>query len=478
MNTERMSIRIDGGGSFPEIEAIHDVGNDITIGDMGNLDFGLLANQRKLNTISSGSGGMMELKGDDIELVDLDSNMGQSINLNIRQPTPTISAPAVDEGIKILRDNSAASAFPKPVPIAPSINIGGSGSSESQRPAGGVRSWFTGGAVGSETAEPATNGGFSSWFTSGGAGASSSSPVKSSEYLTPEEEFQKKAEGLVMLERMDRRGITGNKMTIANTLDEINTEINRRKDSKALEASLRFQRQMLTTVTTGMEFLNSRYDPFGVHLDGWSESVNENIEDYDEIFEELYDKYKDKGKVAPEVRLVMSLGLSAAMCHVTNTMFKSRMPGMDDILRNNPELKKQFTNAAASSVGPGFAKFVSMAPGMAPPPQAFSASDAAGGGGFDDGISGAGGPSVGTARREMRGPSGVDDILRSLDAAGEALPPRSVPRPVGGGPSLNIHMDDAVSVHSGMTGMTSATDRRRKRTNIVQPVGSTLSLNV
>jgi hypothetical protein len=78
----------------------------------------------------------------------------------------------------------------------------------------------------------------------------------------------------------------------------------------------------------------------------------------------------------------------------------------------------------------------------------------------------------------MRGPSGVDDILKSFDNAGEAIPPRSVPRPVGMGPSLNINMDDAVSVHSGMSGMTSATDRRRKRSNIVQPTGSTLTLNV
>ena len=153
--------------------------------------------------------------------------------------------------------------------------------------------------------------------------------------MTPEQELSKKTEGLTMLERMDRKGVGGNKMTIANTLEEINAEVARRKDSKGLEASIRFQRSMLTTVTSGMEFLNSKYDPLGVALDGWSEQVNENIEDYDEIFEELYDKYKDKSKVAPEVRLIMSLGLSAAMCHVTNTMFKSKMPGMDDILRNN-----------------------------------------------------------------------------------------------------------------------------------------------
>jgi hypothetical protein len=116
-----MSIRIDGGTSFPEIETIQDVGNEFTIGgDTGNLDFGLLANQGKLNLRGSpgvgGGSGMMDMRSDDIELVDLDSS-GPSINLNVRQPTPTISAPAVDEGIKILRDNSASSAFPKPAPL-------------------------------------------------------------------------------------------------------------------------------------------------------------------------------------------------------------------------------------------------------------------------------------------------------------------------------------------------------------------------
>ena len=33
----------------------------------------------------------------------------------------------------------------------------------------------------------------------------------------------------------------------------------------------------------GLEFLNNKFDPFSVNLDGWSESVND-IFDYDEIF--------------------------------------------------------------------------------------------------------------------------------------------------------------------------------------------------
>jgi hypothetical protein len=462
--------------SFPDIEAVKDVGASFSLQDVGSLDFGLLANHKKLGpTPPRGPSPMTELKMDDIEVVNLD-DAGPSIKLNSGPSLPSLSTSAQDDGIKILRDTN--SVFPKPVPIAPA-----------EPAAAPTRSWFSG-ASSDLPKEPAAPSAFSSWF-----GGGSSTPAATTEaisppktILTPEEEFTKKAEGLVLLERMDRKGVTGNKLTVANSLDEINAEIARRKDSRALEASVRFQRNLLTTVTTGMEFLNTRYDPVGAKLDGWSESVNENIEDYDEIFEELYDKYKDKSKVAPEVRLIMSLGLSAAMCHVTNTMFKSRMPGMDDILRNNPELRKQFATAAASqTVGPGFANFVNMGMGGRGAPVAPAAPSS-----FDNGFSGAPsfdaglpprGPPAATARREMMGPRGnnVDDILRSLDVAGEGVPNRSVPPIAPTPPSLNIRSDDVQSVHSYQSGLTANTERRKggmKKASTVQPVGSTLTLNV
>jgi len=96
-------------------------------------------------------------------------------------------------------------------------------------------------------------------------------------------------------------------------------------------------------------------------LDGWAEQLNENMEDYDDIFSELHEKYKSKAKMAPELKLLFQLGGSAIMVHMTNTMFKSSLPGMDDIMRQNPELMKQFTQAAVNSMGetnPGFSGFM------------------------------------------------------------------------------------------------------------------------
>ena len=65
--------------------------------------------------------------------------------------------------------------------------------------------------------------------------------------------------------------------------------------------------------------------------------------------------------MAPELKLLFQLGGSAIMLHMTNTMFKSSMPGMDDIMRQNPELMQQFTSAAVNQMGqssPGFGNFM------------------------------------------------------------------------------------------------------------------------
>jgi hypothetical protein len=113
---------------------------------------------------------------------------------------------------------------------------------------------------------------------------------------------------------------------------------------------VQFQKKMLLACTTGIEFMNTRFDPFDIKLEGWSESVHESVEDYDEIFEELHEKYQYKSKMAPELKLLMTLGGSAFMFHLTNTMFKTSLPGMGDVLKQNPDLMKQFAAATANTM--------------------------------------------------------------------------------------------------------------------------------
>jgi len=198
--------------------------------------------------------------------------------------------------------------------------------------------------------------------------------------LTKEEMLREKFKFLRKLEALEKKGVElSKKYTMESSLQEMMGEYETIMEEKTKLNSVKFQGNMLMAVINGMEFLNSRFDPFDIKLDGWSEQVNENITDYDDIFGELYEKYKSKATMAPELKLLFQLGGSAMMVHMTNTMFKSSMPGMDDILRQNPDLMRSFQNAAVNSMAgsnPGFSGFMSnmMNPepqipsGMGPPP--------------------------------------------------------------------------------------------------------------
>jgi hypothetical protein len=100
---------------------------------------------------------------------------------------------------------------------------------------------------------------------------------------------------------------------------------------------------------TGLEFLNDKFDPFDLELNGWSQNCMENVEDYDGVFEELYNKYKTKVQVAPEVKLIMMVGGSAMMFHLTNSMFKAAVPNVSQVMKQNPELMRNMVDAVQRS---------------------------------------------------------------------------------------------------------------------------------
>jgi hypothetical protein len=159
-----------------------------------------------------------------------------------------------------------------------------------------------------------------------------------------------KREILYQLKRLEDKGYKiPNSYNMSSDLQEMKQEYDRIVRDKDIDASVRFQRKMLMAFVTGTEYLNSRYDPFSIKLEGWSEQVHENIVDYDDIFEELHEKYKSKGKkMPPELRLFISLTGSAFMFHLTSRMFKeSAIPGVEEVLKSNPALMKEFQNAAA-----------------------------------------------------------------------------------------------------------------------------------
>ena len=271
--------------------------------------------------------------------------------------------------------------------------------------------------------------------------------------MSKEEMLREKFKILRKLEALEKKGVEfSRKYTMESSLAEMQGEYETIMEEKNKKNSMKFQANMLMAIINGVEFLNGRFDPFDIKLDGWSEQVNENIQDYDDIFGELFEKYKSRATMAPEIKLLFQLGGSGMMVHMTNTMFKSAMPGMDDILRQNPDLMRQFQTAAVNSMGqtnPGLSGFMNgMMNDMPPPPPMATQGPRAvpppsgrpgnnnymngggGGGGnsgSNDGIHFRETPrpmntsleqerrySPASSRPEMKGPSDISDILSGL----------------------------------------------------------------
>ena len=231
--------------------------------------------------------------------------------------------------------------------------------------------------------------------------------------LSKEDTLREKFKYLRKLEELQSKGVNLTKSySMESPLDEMQGEYEHIMAEKERSNSVKFQGKMLMACITGLEFLNHKFDPFDLKLDGWAEQVNENIDDYDEIFAELHEKYKSKARMAPELKLLFQLGGGAIMLHMTNTMFKSSMPGLDDIMRQNPELMQKFTQAAVNTMGnqsPGFSGFMnSMMPeprmDTRPPPRAEPRVER------ETRNSQRAEPK----RAEMKGPTDISDILGGL----------------------------------------------------------------
>jgi hypothetical protein len=306
--------------------------------------------------------------------------------------------------------------------------------------------------------------------------------------LNKDEMLREKFKFLRKLEALEKKGVDlTKKYTMESPLAEMQGEYEMIMEEKSRQNSVKFQGNMMMAIINGIEFLNDKFDPFDIKLDGWGEQINENINDYDDIFGELHDKYKSKATMAPELKLLFQLGGSAMMVHMTNTMFKSAMPGMDDILRQNPDLMNQFQQAAVNSLhttNPGFSGFMNglmtePKTNNGPPPpiatqnlnppsrqgnNSYDSKIQMGRNNFtDDGIN-----MKETKRPEMKGPSDINDILSGLK-------PKTINiQPISGVEDMNnstISISDLKDLQDG-----NVPKRSKKRTN--KSDKNTISLDI
>lgn len=185
--------------------------------------------------------------------------------------------------------------------------------------------------------------------------------MPSTSYTPGMTDREKRRKKRMMLKKMDEwyeKGQIkqGNTLNMDSSYEEIEDEYETIMDEKRKKDSIKLQGWWFMTFVNSIEYANAAFNPFDLNLDGWGEQISEDIDSYDEIFAELHEKYKG-GKMAPELSLLLRLGFSAAVLNFSNKALSSATPAFNDVIRQNPDLMKAFTDATVNTMSqqsPGF----------------------------------------------------------------------------------------------------------------------------
>ncbi len=99
----------------------------------------------------------------------------------------------------------------------------------------------------------------------------------------------------------------------------------------------------------GIELANENFNPFEFKLKGWSDQMNDDIDEYYDVLGELYEKWFKSGKpIPPELKLMFMIGGSAVKFHIANTAL-GKIPTLGEALKQNPALAKKLNEQSVSS---------------------------------------------------------------------------------------------------------------------------------
>jgi len=162
---------------------------------------------------------------------------------------------------------------------------------------------------------------------------------------TLKESRLKKIELLRKLSELKSKGYDLSKTYDFNSsIEEMEYEFELLKSFANKRNGIKLFKSCLCNGISIVEMLNDKYDPFEFQLSGWSEHMSVEVDSYEEVLEELYEKYKGTGKsMPPELKLLFLIVASASAFHFSKSTFKN-LPGVDQALRNNPDLIAKMIN--------------------------------------------------------------------------------------------------------------------------------------
>ena len=167
------------------------------------------------------------------------------------------------------------------------------------------------------------------------------------EPLPPFETLEdERADLMFKLQRSARNGIQTRPFGYNADIRELRSEVARAKAEHDVNASIAFQRQILMTICSGLEFANRKFSYMDLELDGWSESMMDDIGKYDNVFEKLHAKHASRMSIPPEIQLIMMIGGSAMTWHLTKTMMGG---GKKAIEKTKPKRRRARSPSSSES---------------------------------------------------------------------------------------------------------------------------------
>jgi hypothetical protein len=184
-----------------------------------------------------------------------------------------------------------------------------------------------------------------------GSMGSYDSVIHKYERMTPRQIHVAKRKGLKKLERYRRKGYeSSRKLSMISSIQDIDDEVESVEEEYYLDESIKWQQKFLMATSSLTELGNKVYNPLDFDLDGFSESVFENLGEYDTVFEELHEKYKETVSIPPEIKLLFMYCSSIFMFHYSKKVVSqtaNNVPGFNDVMQANPHLKKEYMEAAS-----------------------------------------------------------------------------------------------------------------------------------
>jgi len=159
----------------------------------------------------------------------------------------------------------------------------------------------------------------------------------------------KKIELLRKLSEIKAKGYDlSKKYDFNSNIEEMEYEYQLLKSFANKRNGIKLYKNILLNTASAIEFLNDKYDPFSFKLNGWSEHMSVEVDNYDEVLEELYEKYKGTGKkMPPEFKLFLLILASASAFHFTKSYAQSSV--IESMMKNNPNMVSNLLNSKKPS---------------------------------------------------------------------------------------------------------------------------------